>query len=71
LTKNPTPISWGPIREWDRSGHRFGSTEKAQEALAFKANTSLQDGLEKTVAWTQNNIEEIDACIAKHKEFMQ
>jgi UDP-glucose 4-epimerase len=66
LAGNPTPIEWGPPRDWDRSGRRFGSTDKSRAELGFSAGVSLDDGLRRTVAWTRENLARIDACIAKH-----
>ena len=37
LTGNPTPPVVRPPRDWDRSGKRFGSTEKARRELGFAA----------------------------------
>jgi nucleoside-diphosphate-sugar epimerase len=70
LTKNPMPIDLKPKRNWDRSGKRFGSIEKAQRELNFKATTDLQTGLKQTIAWTRDNIDTIDACIARHAASM-
>jgi UDP-glucose 4-epimerase len=66
LTGNPTPIDWRPQRAWDRSGKRFGSTAKALETLGFTANVSLGEGLRQTIAWTQEHLSRIDACIQRH-----
>ena len=70
LCGNPTPIHFGPARPWDRSGNRFGSTEKAEKELGFKAMFSLEDGLGKTIEWTKKNKAIIEACIGKHKYFL-
>jgi UDP-glucose 4-epimerase len=71
LTGNPTPIALAPAREWDHSGQRYGSTEKAREQLAFGAETDLRDGLVATIAWTRENLDWIERCIAKHRERVQ
>jgi UDP-glucose 4-epimerase len=68
LTGNPTPVEVLPARTWDRSGRRFGSTAKARERLGFEAVVPLQEGLERTVQWTRDNLPAIDACIARHQE---
>lgn len=71
LTGNPTPIALAPARAWDHSGQRYGSTDKAREALGFVADVGLRDGLERTIAWTRENLEWIERCIAKHSERVQ
>jgi UDP-glucose 4-epimerase len=68
LTDNPAPIQFLPKRDWDNSGKRFGSTEKARQALGFQAQVSLDEGLRKTVEWTRQNLGFIDSCVSKHKE---
>jgi nucleoside-diphosphate-sugar epimerase len=71
LTGNPTPIALAPARSWDRSGQRFGSTDKARAALGFSAEVDLHEGLSKTIAWTVENRDWIERCIAKHESHMQ
>lgn len=66
LTENPTPIEYKNPRPWDRSGKRFGSTEKAEQELGFKAVVTLEDGLRKTIQWTQENRELIVRNMEKH-----
>lgn len=70
ITNNPTPIEYLPARPWDRSGKRFGSTEKAAQELGFRAQVSLKDGLQKTIDWTIQNKALIQANIAKHAYFL-
>ncbi len=67
LTGNPTPIALTPARDWDRSGRRYGDPSKASAELGFEADTSLRDGLERTVAWTRENLEWIEQCMARHQ----
>jgi UDP-glucose 4-epimerase len=66
LTESSSEIELGPARAWDRSGHRFGSTEKARQHLGFEASTTLEDGLRQTVAWTREHLDLIDAGIERH-----
>ena len=68
LTENPTPIALAPARAWDHSGQRYGSTDKAREQLGFVACVELREGLQRTIAWTRENLEWIERCIAKHSE---
>ena len=58
LTGNRAPSSRSPrARDWDHSGQRFGSPEKARRELGFEAAVELRDGLERTIAWTRENLE--------------
>ncbi len=70
LAGNPTPIALTPARDWDHSGQRFGSVEKARRELDFEAHTGLRDGLERTIAWTRENLDWIERCMARHSERM-
>lgn len=70
LTDNKTPIAYANPRPWDRSGKRFGSTEKAEKELGFKARVSLEEGILKTVQWTQENKAMILSNIGKHAYFL-
>lgn len=71
LAGNSAPIEFRPGRDWDHSGKRFGSTIKSQTELGFTAETSLRAGLEKTIAWTKENMELIESCIHRHDEKMK
>jgi UDP-glucose 4-epimerase len=68
LTDNPAEVELLPARNWDRSGRRFGSVEKAERDLGFEAQTPLEDGLLRTVDWMRENLDLIDACIRRHAE---
>jgi nucleoside-diphosphate-sugar epimerase len=71
LTGNPTPIALTPARDWDHSGQRFGAPEKARAELGFACDTDLREGLERTVAWTRDNLPRIERCIDQHREEME
>jgi nucleoside-diphosphate-sugar epimerase len=68
VTGNPTPIALTPARDWDHSGQRFGSTDKASRELGFEVHTPLREGLETTVDWTRENLEWIERCMARHAD---
>jgi UDP-glucose 4-epimerase len=70
LTGNPTPMVLQPARPWDRSGCRFGSTEKSKHEIGFEAQVSLREGLEKVVAWTREHKKTIERCMNQHDYFM-
>ena len=66
LTGSSSSLDVRPPRDWDRSGRRFGSPEKAARELGFRAQVALDDGLRRTIDWTREHLEFIDACIARH-----
>jgi len=66
LTENPVPVQMGPKRNWDRSGKRFGSTEKAKNQLGFGPMINLKKGIMLTIEWTKSHISLIDNCIKKY-----
>jgi len=68
LTGSPTPVTITGGREWDRSGRRFGSPQKAMRELGFSAEIPLESGLGRTIDWTTEHLELIDACIERHAE---
>jgi nucleoside-diphosphate-sugar epimerase len=70
LTNNDAATILLPKRDWDRSGNRYGSPEKAARELGFSARTSLRDGLQKTIAWTREHKGAIDRCVLKHRNHM-
>lgn len=70
FTGNKTPLDLRPARDWDRSGKRFASTDKAREQLGFEAQVDIREGLRRTVEWTKNNAEMIERCMAKHQKMM-
>ena len=70
LAGEQAAIEVGPARDWDRSGQRYGSPEKAARELGFTTQVALSDGLERTVAWTRENLGWIEQCMEKHAERM-
>jgi nucleoside-diphosphate-sugar epimerase len=66
LTGNGSPVEWRPQRTWDRSGKRYGSTDKAAGELGFTAKVPLEEGLRGTIAWTREELPLIEACIQRH-----
>ncbi len=69
-TGNKTPLDLRPARDWDRSGKRFASTDKAQRQLGFTAQVDMREGLRRTVEWTKANADLIKRSIAKHDKLM-
>ena len=69
-TGNTVPPDLRPAREWDHSGKRFASIEKASLALDFRAENDIREGLRRTVEWTVANRELIAGCMARHRKNM-
>lgn len=67
LTGNTTPLDLKPARDWDRSGKRFASTQKALSELGYQSSVDIESGLSRTVEWTRQNKELIAAQINKHQ----
>jgi nucleoside-diphosphate-sugar epimerase len=70
LTGNATPLDLRPARDWDRSGKRFASTEKAERDLGFRSSMDIREGVRSTVEWTKANQEVIAAAIARHRKLL-
>jgi nucleoside-diphosphate-sugar epimerase len=68
---NCAPLEMQPRRDWDRSGKRFGSPEKARSQLGFEARIPLDQGLCRTIEWTKTNLQLILACMNQHADQMK
>lgn len=68
LTGNQTPVDLKPARDWDRSGRRFGATQKSRDKLGFEAQVGIREGLERTVAWTRENRARIATIMQRHSD---
>lgn len=71
LTRNKTPVDLRPARNWDRSGKRFGTTDKSEKELNFMASTEIKDGLERTLEWTVSNKKLITRVVDEHKIYFR
>jgi UDP-glucose 4-epimerase len=69
-TGNKTPLDLKPARDWDRSGKRFSSTDKAKNILGFESKISISEGIEKTVNWTKANKDLILNNILRHNKLI-
>jgi nucleoside-diphosphate-sugar epimerase len=66
ITGNKKSVDLKTARDWDRSGRRYGSTKKAKNKINVVVSVSLEEGLKKTIEWTQNNKKIIKKTIGKH-----
>jgi nucleoside-diphosphate-sugar epimerase len=71
IVGNSRPVDLRPPRNWDRSGTRFGSTDKSRRLLAFEARVTMRDGLSRTVEWTRSHYDLIARCIERHRYFLE
>jgi UDP-glucose 4-epimerase len=71
ITGNPAPLEMQIRRDWDHSGKRFGSPEKARRELRFEARIALEEGLRRTIEWTKGNLPLIHSCISQHSDRMK
>jgi nucleoside-diphosphate-sugar epimerase len=69
-TGNKNPMALAQARDWDRSGQRFASTDKAREKLQFVAEVPHQEGVRRTVEWTVANKTKILQCMSAHAHFV-
>lgn len=70
FTDNQTPLDLRPARDWDRSGKRFASTEKAERELGFMAQVEVREGIRRTVEWTKANADLIKRSMSRHDKLM-
>ncbi len=70
MVGNSAPLEFLPRREWDSSGRRVGSTAKAKRVLGFEARVGIEEGLSRTIGWTKDHLQLIDACMRKHAPLM-
>lgn len=71
FTGNKAPLDLKPARDWDRSGKRFASTDKASNQLGFEAKVDVREGIGITVDWFKKNIDLIKANIEKHNKLIK
>jgi UDP-glucose 4-epimerase len=70
LTGNAAGVAQLPARAWDNSIKRFGGTGKSEREIDFRARVALEEGLQRTVAWTREHEALIAAAIERHAERM-
>ena len=67
LSGSKSNVELLPKRAWDNSGKRFGSTDKSENELGFKAIVEKEEGLRRTIIWTKENIVLIENTMKKHQ----
>lgn len=56
-------IAYARRRAWDHSSRRQASISRATTELEFSPRVPLETGIERTVAWFRNNIDDIAASV--------
>ena len=67
FTKSDSELQLLPARNWDRSGKRFASIDKASSELGFNAKINIEEGIKLTVQWTKKKYETIKFNVKKHE----
>ena len=68
LTGNPTPIALDAGARLGPLGPALRRPGKARARARLRGRRStLRDGLERTIAWTRENLDWIEACMARHE----
>jgi UDP-glucose 4-epimerase len=52
---NQAGVTFNPRRKWDTKPRLLASVERAKELIGYQPNTPFPEGLQKTVAWFQDN----------------
>ncbi len=71
IANSSSKVELLPKRSWDNSGKRYGSTEKSEKEIGFKAEIDYTAGLEKTISWTKQNLARIEATMKKHENVLK
>jgi len=58
-TDNPAGVVYADRRPWDRITTQAVSIQKARDRLGYAPTTTLEDGIEKTVAWFRTHWDRI------------
>ncbi len=56
-------IEYAPRRPWDNSPHRQANIDKAKTVLGFRPSVTLAEGIERTVAWHQENTARLESTV--------
>lgn len=51
-------------RDWDKIIRRRASIAKARELIGYNPTTKIEEGLEKTISWFKNNLENIEKSVS-------
>ncbi len=70
LTGNNAAVDLKPARDWDRSGKRFASVQKASDEILFRATVDIRSGIRQTIEWTRANLSLIQRNIMKHNKLL-
>jgi UDP-glucose 4-epimerase len=63
-TESRSSIEFAPRRAWDHSVRRQADISRARAVISFAPKTTLEDGIERTVAWFRDRQEAITVAMA-------
>ena len=70
IAQSKSKVELLPKRVWDNSGKRYGSTDKSEKEIGFRAEVDYKAGLQKVISWTKENLERIETTMKKHEQFI-
>ena len=62
LAGNEAGIQLVGRRKWDKSRRRLADIDRARRLIGYQPTTSLQEGLQSTILWFQNNWDRIGSA---------
>jgi UDP-glucose 4-epimerase len=60
-TGNKAGVRFVQRRKWDTKSRLLASIDKARKLIGYNPNTSLEEGLARTIQWFRDNWEKIEA----------
>ena len=58
-TNSISAITFKPARNWDKVKDRMSNTSKSANALGYSPKVSIEEGLNKTIKWYQDNYDKV------------
>lgn len=63
ITGSNSQIQYASKRDWDKSGRRLASIEKAKRIIGYEPKMDFREGLKRTYHWIRDNKESIEQTI--------
>jgi UDP-glucose 4-epimerase len=59
---NNAGVKYAPKRKWDTKSRLLASVDRAKSLIGYEPHTPFEEGLQNTIAWFQENWEQIEAA---------